>query len=344
MNLSIYRITLILTIIYPLYAGATGNVIYNDFVFKSNNQTVVFMSAESGYNYLIKSDLFDKWNDYFDASIRLKKDLSAYTKSENLITYKTFLKEQCLYWEEGEIQNISQIIQDVQVNIIKYSKQVLQDSLFMIKTSGKEEFRAFYTNQKAIIIPKSQLRFLKIKSIKRQMEETLVHEFFHIYSRYNVEKREELYSMIGFERADKFAIPDELEQSRITNPDFYDLNYTVALEDTAKGIPRNYVMLLISKYPKYAGVKNFIGIFSTLLGYLEVQFHYVDENGTVELTKTKIGNEIYKKTGTLSGYSLGVDEILAEAFRVLITTSPESKGQLSNRDKEILQNMHTIIE
>lgn len=337
-------IPLILILFPSLFTDAAGKVSQNFFVLKSNSQTIVFLNSENAYNYLVKSEFFNQWNDYFDASIRLKKDLSAFPKSQNLITYKSFLKKQCLDWEKNDIEKVSKIIHYAQVKINSFSKRVLQDTLFLIKTTGREEFGAFYTNQKAIAIPKSQLKLLKLKAIKRQMEETLIHELFHIYSRYNLAKREELYSIVGFKRADNLVMPFELEQSRITNPDFYDRNYTISIEDTIKGIKRDYVMLLASKYPKYDGVKNFIGLFSSLLGYLEVQFHYVDRNGNVEVAPSKIGNEIYNKTGTLSGYSLGVDEILAEAFRVLITMNPEVKSQLSKRDKEILQKLKTIIE
>lgn len=344
MKFIITPITLTLVLFYTLFAGATGTETLNDFVLKRNNQTVVFLNSESAYKYLIKSEFFDKWNDYFDASIRLKKDLSAFPKSENLITYKSFLKRQCLNWGENDIEKVTKIINDAQIKINSFSKQVIQDTLFIIKTTGKEEFGAFYTNQKAIVIPKSELKFLTLQARKRQMEEILIHEFFHIYSRYNIIKREELYSMIGFKRLDRLLIPDELEQTRISNPDFYDLNYAITIEDPIKGIKNDYVMLLVSKYPKYDGVKNFIGLFSTVFGYLEVQFHSVDKNGNVELAQTEIGNDIYNKTGKISGYSLGVDEILAEAFRVLVTENWNSNNQLTKRDKEILSKMKTIIE
>lgn len=340
MKFIITPITLTLVLFYTLFAGATGTETLNDFVLKRNNQTVVFLNSESAYKYLIKSEFFDKWNDYFDASIRLKKDLSAFPKSENLITYKSFLKRQCLNWGENDIEKVTKIINDAQIKINSFSKQVIQDTLFIIKTTGKEEFGAFYTNQKAIVIPKSELKFLTLQARKRQMEEILIHEFFHIYSRYNIIKREELYSMIGFKRLDRLLIPDELEQTRISNPDFYDLNYAITIEDPIKGIKNDYVMLLVSKYPKYDGVKNFIGLFSTVFGYLEVQFHSVDKNGNVELAQTEIGNDIYNKTGKISGYSLGVDEILAEAFRVLVT---ENFGKHEKKNKFDRRNSKSLL-
>jgi hypothetical protein len=344
MKFIITPITLTLVLFYTLFAGATGTETLNDIVLKRNNQTVVFLNSESAYKYLIKSEFFDKWNDYFDASIRLKKDLSAFPKSENLITYKSFLKRQCLNWGENDIEKVTKIINDAQIKINSFSKQVIQDTLFIIKTTGKEEFGAFYTNQKAIVIPKSELKFLTLQARKRQMEEILIHEFFHIYSRYNIIKREELYSMIGFKRLDRLLIPDELEQTRISNPDFYDLNYAITIEDPIKGIKNDYVMLLVSKYPKYDGVKNFIGLFSTVFGYLEVQFHSVDKNGNVELAQTEIGNDIYNKTGKISGYSLGVDEILAEAFKAMVTTDWENNKKYSKRDKEILTQIKEVIK
>jgi hypothetical protein len=344
MKFVIKHTTLIILLLNTILAGATITGPVNDYVLKRNNHTVVFLNAENAYNYSIKSEFFCKWNAYFDASIRLKKDLSAYSKSENLMMYKSYLKNQCLNWRENEIEDVTRVIHDAQERIHSWSKKVLQDTLFLIKTTGKEEFGSYYTNQKAIVIPKKALKFMAFKAGKRQMEEILIHELFHIYSRYNVPEREKLYSMIGFKRLDTLFIPDELEQKRITNPDFYDLKYAITLEDSIKGVKKDYIMLLVSKYPKYDGVKNFIGLFSSLFGYLEVQFHSIDKNGNVEIAQTDLGKDIYDKTGMLSDYSLGVDEILAEAFRVFIMMNSEDKNQSSKRDEEIVQKLKAIME
>jgi hypothetical protein len=331
------------TVTYAAFAGTMGKEIVDNYIIKSENQTIVFLNSKNAGNYLLKSPVYEHWNDYFDASIRLEKDLSNQSKEENKKTYDLFLRKQCLNWGENEIKKITEILSTSQVKIKKISSNILKDTVYIIKTTGKEEFDAYYTNQGAIIIPKKELKFLYFNARKTEVESTLIHEYLHIYTRNNIAKREELYAIIGFKKVNPFVIPIEIDKIRITNPDNYELNYVISLPNK-KNEMTNYTMLLTSKYLKYEGTKGFIGFFSTLFGYLDESIYSVNEKGEVSPNKVEIPKTVFEKTGNISSYNYGPDEIIAEAFKILVSTKWQDNKQLTQRDKEILTKIHEAIK
>ncbi len=84
------------TVFYFVFSGFSGTEITENRSVKGENQTIVFLNAENAGNYLLKSDFYNRWNSYFDASIRMEKDLSSQSEEMNKKEYATFLKEQCL--------------------------------------------------------------------------------------------------------------------------------------------------------------------------------------------------------------------------------------------------------
>ena len=62
----------------------------------------------------------------------------------------------------------------------------------------------------------------------------MLHEIFHVFSRYNEPVRDELYAMIGFKKSDKkVVLSDALKKILLTNPDGVSLNYIIKLDDGA---------------------------------------------------------------------------------------------------------------
>ena len=330
------------TAFYFIFSGFSGNEITENRSVKGEDQTIIFLNAENAGNYLLKSTFYNHWNSYFDASIRMEKDLSSQSAETNKKEYATFLKEQCLNWGENDITKMTELLIHSQNKIKKISPNILRDTVYIVKTTGKEEFNAYYTNQEAIVIPKKELKFLTFEKRKKEVEATLIHEYLHIYTRYNIKKREELYSLIGFNKISPFSIPPEIEKIRITNPDNYELDYVIKLPNE-KNVMTNYAMLLTSKYPKYDGTKGFIGVFSTLFGYLEEQIYSVNEKGEVSNNKVEMPKVVYEKTGKISSYNYGPDEIIAEAFKAMVTTDWENNKKYSKRDKEILTQIKEVI-
>ena len=306
-------------------------------------QTVVFLSKENASIYLSDDEYFVRTNDYFDISIRLEEDLSIKSREENKKALKDFSIAQTMNWEEKEISRVYSIIENAQKNISKKTPSVLQDTLFLIKTTGKENFDAYYTAKKAIVIPKTELKFLWIKPRKMDVMGTYVHEYMHIFTRLNTAKRNELYKIIGFEILNDFKLPNTLENRRITNPDFLDLNFGIKLKDSL-GNSEFYTLLLTSKYDKYDGKKGLASYLNTLLGYADVSLYRINENGEVLDNPLPFSEEFLKKVGTISTYRYGADEIIAEAFQVMITENIESNSEYSERDKQIITELQAELK
>lgn len=118
MRFIITPMPLIVRIFYSLFTGATCKKALPDIVFKKNNHAVVFPNSKSAYNALTKSKFLHKRNDYVDASNRLrKKDISALSKSENLNSYKSYLKKLWLNWGGNNIEKVTILIKDTEVKI-----------------------------------------------------------------------------------------------------------------------------------------------------------------------------------------------------------------------------------
>ena len=206
----IMPISILGTAFYFIFSGFSGNEITENRSVKGEDQTIIFLNAENAGNYLLKSTFYNHCNSYFDASIRMEKDLSSQSAETNKKEYATFLKEQCLNLGENYITKMTELLIHSQNKIKKISPNILRDTVYIVKTTGKEEFNAYYTNQEAIVIPKKELKFLTFEKRKKEVEATLIHEYLHIYTRYNIKKREELYSLIGFNKISPFSIPPEI--------------------------------------------------------------------------------------------------------------------------------------
>lgn len=310
--------------------------------FNNEHQTVVFLNKENSSTYLTDSEYFNHINDYFDTSIRLEKDFSNENPNENKILLKNHTLEQTLNWETKEIDRVYDIIQKTQAEISLKTTKVLQDTLYLIKTTGKENFDAYYTAKKAIVIPKTELKFLWIAPRKKEVQGTYAHEYLHILTRQDTLLRDELYNIIGFQKVKNFIISDSLNNLRITNPDVLALDYAIKLKD-ASGKENSYTLLLVSKYAKYNGKKGFKGYLNTLLGYAEVNLYKVSPEGKVSMYKKEFNDEFLEKIGTLSNYRYGPDEIIAEGFEVLINGNEEERSKLSERNKAILNDIESIL-
>jgi hypothetical protein len=82
--------------------------------------------------------------------------------------------------------------------------------VFMVKTSGLDEFGAAYTRNRSIMLPQGRLH---IAGDERRDFFLLAHELFHILSRENPAQRHALYALLGFERFANFEYPAELEDA-----------------------------------------------------------------------------------------------------------------------------------
>lgn len=169
---------------------------------------LVFASVAKGKELLVVRDEFIKQLSPFDRSARLKVSTDVTEKE-----FLDFISRQVLPWQVDEQKKFLRAIKRIELELTKFCLN-FPNTIYLIKTTGKEEGDAAYTRGQAIIIPQNRL-----ESPQEEFNHLVAHELFHILSRYQEELRDQLYQLIGFKKYNKHFFPTELEDQKITNPD-----------------------------------------------------------------------------------------------------------------------------
>lgn len=139
-------------------------------------------------------------------------------KQVNRDEFIDFLKSCVLEWQERESLKLkcilTEITQDLnlRINMVK--------PIYIVKTSGLEEWNSAYTRENAIIIPLNRINDSKIT-----LKKLLIHEVFHVISKQFSSIKNKLYYMLGYEKINSVILTDKLKKIKLTNPDAPTLNY-----------------------------------------------------------------------------------------------------------------------
>ena len=113
---------------------------------------ILFLNKLESSEYMKDADFYNRMNDYMDASIRLEEDLSSNEPEINDELIRVLALNQTMNWTYKEISRVSEIVIEAQNKIKHNYPNILSDTLYLIKTSGDEEFDAYYTIKNAIIV------------------------------------------------------------------------------------------------------------------------------------------------------------------------------------------------
>lgn len=280
-----------------------------------NNTKIVFASVEIGQKILGKKDDFVSRLSGFDRSARLKTDQEI---SES--KYLNFVKSNVQEWKAEEKTRLIKDIEDLSTDLEQYSLN-MPDTIYFIKTTGKEEGGAPYTRQNAIVIPRNIFAKENVSHKK-----TILHELFHIWSRTNPGLRNDIYSIIGFHKCGEFELPRVLRDIKITNPDAPRNDYFIKLQygdNEVKAVP-----ILFSKSDKYDPEHG-----GQFFDYLVFSFLVIDEKEggfSLKIVSNKPMilnlNEVsgyFDQIGRNTNYIIHPEEILADNFALMVQKSTE---------------------
>lgn len=278
---------------------------------------VQFASASQGAEILAHRDDFIERLSAFDRAARMKTDR---TISED--EFLKFVKANILTWNEAEKSKIETAVANIRPALDALPLS-LPKVIYLIKTTGAEEGKAFYTRGTAIVLPESRVRDAGAEVLER----TLAHELFHIWSRQNVTLREELYHLIGFSKCQEMAFPTELKPRKITNPDAPRNDHSIHLRLAGRevvGVP-----ILFSASEKYDTNRG-----GEFFNYLQFKFLLVPTN---ELAGPEEVSGFFEQVGRNTTYVIHPEEILADNFALLVLNRHDVASP------EILQRMHAIL-
>lgn len=288
---------------------------------------IEFLDKKDASLFISKEDIFILSLSDFDRSARLKTERHISKKE-----FLNFISNQTLNWNENERKTVSIFFNVIKKKIKKF-KLVVPNFIKLIKTTGEEEGNAMYCRRNSIIFPQANLSNTDI------LENSFIHELFHILTRNNKDKQEKLYNMIGFIKCPQLHFPDELAPLKITNPDAPFNNFYIELkynEQLLKLIP-----ILYSEKPYNEQTKG------NFFDYLQFKLLAVDVLSdscipAMEKKRLKVFSpheipEFFKKTGRNTNYIIHPEEILADNFVLLI------KEEKNVRSPNILQEMRNIL-
>lgn len=162
---------------------------------------VFLLNSDEGYEYLIQSDFVNSITN-LDISLRMKEDFSQKSTSIARDAYSEFMRKQIKNWSGRHKNYLTKKFNIVYEQMSQFSYEVIPDTLYLIRSTGDQEFNAFYTVKKAIIFPgiiwTSANLFPWLPYFSRLVEHKLIHELFHIFSTYHPDVRLKVYEIFGF--------------------------------------------------------------------------------------------------------------------------------------------------
>jgi hypothetical protein len=294
------------------------------------NAPIVFATVEQGTRILTSSDDFVQRMSPFDRSARVQTD-----RDVSEPEYLQHVASQVLAWNSSETKKVEAAIAAIQSQLSEM-KLPLGGTIYLIKTTGKEEGGAPYTRGSAIVFPENALRMPASKA-----QEVLCHELFHILSRSNDELREKLYRAIGFEKCNEVAFPPSLASRKLTNPDAPKNDHCIRLTIDKK--EQWVVPILFSNAERYDVKKG-----GPFFNYLQFRWLVVERDGdAVEpvyvdgeptLVEMQQASGFFEQVGQNTQYIIHPEEILADNFAMLVTQEKTVPSP------EILEKLRRILK
>lgn len=306
--------------------------------------TLVLLDSLSAASVLAQDELEFFFDQIGAADMALQMGIypSGLSRKALLPLYRRFLQTEPQPFSASESDFVLKRMEEaLQLAAPFLQHTALPDSIGLIKTRGRQYGPGvYYTRENRIVIPADALR----DADRILVREVLLHELFHLLSRYNPALRERLYRSIGFYALDApLFLPPELEAQRLSNPDGINCAYAIRLGaapgETVRAVP------LISIRPDGEGPYYF--------NYLHFDLYPISGDsiagysvqpalpGSVPLREHP---DFARQAGTVTDYNIHPDEILAEHFKFLVLERAGLAGRrFSTQDKRFLSAMEAVL-
>ena len=291
---------------------------------------VIFADSLFAASIVSESDDYTKVLSAYDRQAGMNSDKPV---SQN--EYIQHLAKNVKNWDEKSISRFENFSKKISSRLAEL-KIKLPAQIVMIHTTSKEigGAAAAYTRQNAIMLSNQIL--VSSDSI---VQDVFIHEIFHVYSRFNPEKQDKLYAIVGFRRTNEIELPEPWRDRLISNPDAPLMNTVIDVQKGDTTLTLTPFIFARRQYnPKDRG-----GIFQSLSFEL-LQVEQKDGKtvpvfkGKNPVTYSVNGLEDYwRQIGHNTNYIIHPEEIMASNFVFLIN----QKRGLKN--PEIIEKMKQII-
>jgi len=314
-----------------------------------SEELLVFLNKAEAEKKIIKdaTDGFFESITIADMSIQMKKADMPASGGEAKELYQAYLQSEMENFTPEEEEFMHEVFASAKAAIDKINPKLMPKSIELIKTKTNHYGPdVYYTREDAIILPNN---IFKNPSVADQMP-VMLHEIFHILSRYNDDFRNEMYALIGFSQFDEdLVLPREISDKLLTNPDGVRRDYAINLKDE-NGKSQMALPLIMSTKDGY---QESMPTFFAYLSFDLFPLHKItnnqvtlglNSNGGSALSVEHNGN-FFEQIKDNTQYIIHPDEIMADNFMMaLIANQNNSFENFSEEGKQLLMDVIEILK
>lgn len=306
--------------------------------------SVIFLDSAQAAMAIVQ----DKTDGFFDRvtmtemEIQMRTDKQYSDRDACLKDYIAFMKTDVEDFTEEELSKVSEVFNNVKNLLFAVNPNLLNKDIILIKTKGNHYGDGvYYTRENKIVIPQSELTAFK----KEQFTQTMLHEFSHVFNRYNKDVRDQLYALIGFEEArGPIILPETINGRKLLNPD---------------GTTDYYIKLTniegeeVLAYPLISATEDhYVKSKPTFFSYLDFHMYeltpmednvyklVLSDEGATTIPFERIPS-FFTKIKDNTNYIIHPDEIIADNFIYTILYFAENK-KVKNFSEEGMRLIETI--
>lgn len=260
-------------------------------------------SVDEAKQLTVAEDIYvNNWSP-FDISSRLQ---NINGKKEELIKRAT---EEVREWTKEEELQITKMMVSMNDTIRKYGYKIpFPEEIILVKTTMQSEGGAGGFTRSNWIALSDRFCTDLVETFRPIL---LLHETFHILSRYNPEFRKQMYEVIGFTISpEELEYPKDILNQRISNPDVerYDSYATFTID----GKKQKCAMILYSARPYSSGM--FFEYMKTGFVPLDDELKAIQDADTTIVYPLEKISDFYDVVGKNTRYIIHPEEIMADNF------------------------------
>ncbi len=321
----------------------------------TKTQKAIFLDSTAATVAILDDDkdkFFTKVGD-LDMSIQMKRAYPPKTRTLKIKEdYKDFLRRDVVSFKKSERALVKKCLTRATLLCNKINPTIVPPEIELIKTKANHYGQgAYYTRENRIIIPFNALvtKGRSTSEVEDALTQTLLHEIFHIYSRYNADKRRQLYGLIGFKNIAGFplAMDEPLKQRLLLNPDGIDMAQVMDLQSDSSKV--SVVPIITANETQYNDAKpDFFSyvkfdLYQVVRGRGGIQVLSNDDGtSTIDL---KSQRDFFRKIGDNTDYIIHPDEVLADNFMILALSQNDAKriDKLSPDGKSLIRKIDEVL-
>ena len=320
----------------------------------AGGERVLFLDRDQAGDYVTvdRTDRFFERVRPLEMSLQMKRNFPQQTpRAEVLDAYRQFLREDMDDFTEVERKILKNVFQRAYDLTNAVDPEIFPETIRLAKTKANHYGESvYYTREDGIVIPYNVLA----PGDETELLDVMLHEIFHIWSRYHPEKRRRLYELIGFTPigapVERLTMDSVLSSRVLFNPDGIDFAWQIDLQRDGDTFPA--VPIIVSNAGAYTDRK------PAFFGYLQFALYELEpRRGGMVLNEIKSNPdgsstlnlsehpEFFRQIRDNTNYIIHPDEIMADNFKILAVgkADPTSLEDLSAEGRALLDRVEAVM-